>query len=101
MPNALLWVHYGLYTRDAFVIVPNALGAIVAAWYLRVCYALAPSRARSWIDAVVVVCTAAVFAVASVATLVLDREAGQAALGWLGVVVLAAFYGSPLGACRA
>ncbi|KAI9222350.1 sugar efflux transporter for intercellular exchange-domain-containing protein [Blastocladiella britannica] len=94
--NAAIWIMYGIYTRDIFVLAPNLLGILFGNFFVRSTYGYATASQRKVMDVVLVFGTFAVFLTAGIATLYATREAGQLALGVLSNIILAAFYVSPI-----
>ncbi|KAI9182901.1 hypothetical protein H9P43_003813 [Blastocladiella emersonii ATCC 22665] len=101
--NALTWIHYGLFARDAYIVGPNVVGLVAGTFYLRVAYLPATPAMRRAMDAATSVYPAVLLIVATYFTTAhggtddgMLRAHGLTALGSLSVLILVAMYGSPL-----
>ncbi|KAI9188165.1 hypothetical protein H9P43_002556 [Blastocladiella emersonii ATCC 22665] len=94
--NALIWIQYGIFIRDIFVVGPNLVGVLLAAWYMRSAYGLATPQQRKLMDSISSTGALTVFLVATVSSIWLSPDAGRLALGVTSVIILGLFYSSPL-----
>ncbi|ORZ39323.1 sugar efflux transporter for intercellular exchange-domain-containing protein [Catenaria anguillulae PL171] len=94
--NAQIWILYGIFVRDVFVIAPNLVGVLLGSWFLRSAYGLSSPSQRTLMDVIAITGSAAVFIVSMIAFLWLSTSAGRLALGILSIIILGLFYTSPL-----
>ncbi|KNE55602.1 hypothetical protein AMAG_01492 [Allomyces macrogynus ATCC 38327] len=94
--NALIWIGYGQFVKDPFVVTPNLLGCVCGAWYTHSAYLYATQRQRWHLDVISLGLLFVVMMSTSVAVLALNYAAGRQLLGIVSIIILALFYSSPL-----
>ncbi|KNE58414.1 hypothetical protein AMAG_03987 [Allomyces macrogynus ATCC 38327] len=94
--NALIWIGYGQFVKDPFVVTPNLLGCVCGAWFTHSAYLYATPRQRWHLDVISLGLLFVVMMSTSVAVLALDYASGRQLLGIVSIIILALFYSSPL-----
>ncbi|KAJ3375828.1 hypothetical protein GGF31_003033 [Allomyces arbusculus] len=94
--NALIWIGYGQFVKDPFVVTPNLLGCVCGAWFTHSAYLYATPAQRWHLDVISLGLLFVVMVSTSIAVLGLDYAAGRQLLGIVSIIILALFYSSPL-----
>ncbi|KAI9136945.1 hypothetical protein BKA69DRAFT_73074 [Paraphysoderma sedebokerense] len=94
--NALVWVVYGYFLKDYFIITPNLIGLSAGLFYTHSTYSLSSPRTRTILDLIMHAFTFTILLCGSISFISLPTETGKLLLGSLSIVILTLFYSSPL-----
>ena len=94
--NCLSWISYGVYQKDIYIVLPNVFGYALGMYYTLGTYSYQDLKSKAVTDIVLIGGVSTTLTLMIISFLFLEGQSGSSILGGLCVVILVAFYSSPL-----
>ncbi|KAI9203575.1 sugar efflux transporter for intercellular exchange-domain-containing protein [Polychytrium aggregatum] len=95
--NSIAWLMYSFLIRNYFVMVTNLMGYGLGIYYTLQTYRFSTSAQQVSVARLLLVGTVVIFSASGISfVFISDPVSAKLFLGWVAVILLAAFYSSPL-----